>query len=154
MKKKSFWENKKLNELSNEEWEALCDRCGKCCVIKLIDEETNLLYYTNVSCHLFNSSSCNCNDYKNRKRLVKDCVKLNPESLDSLKWLPNSCSYKLIHEGKKLPNWHPLIQGNRIKMEKGKHSVKGRVISEKKIKNDNFEEYIFDWNKENNLNNE
>ena len=146
MKKKDFWKNKKLDEFSKEEWEALCDRCGKCCVIKLIDEETDLLYYTNISCHLFSISGCNCKNYKNRKKLVKDCIKLSPKNLDSLKWLPNSCSYKLIHEGKNLPNWHPLIQGNRIKMEKGKHSVRGRVISEKKIKKENIEKYVFDWN--------
>ena len=148
MEKFNFWEDKTLSDLNDEEWEALCDRCGKCCVIKLIDEDTDKLYYTNISCHLFDIKKCKCKNYNDRKKIVKDCIKLNPKNLDALKWLPNSCSYKLIHEGKNLPIWHPLVQGNRDLMEKGKHSVKNRVISEIKIKTKDIQKYITNWENE------
>lgn len=152
MKKKSFWENKKLNQMNEEEWESLCDRCGKCCLIKLIDEDTNFLHYTNVSCHQFDEEKCQCKDYKNRKKIVKDCIKLSSNNLEQINWLPNTCSYKLISEGKKLPYWHPLIQGTREVMEKGNHSVRGKVISENIIDQKNIKNYLFDWEEENNKN--
>ncbi len=152
MKNNPFWENKKLNQMNEEEWESLCDRCGKCCVIKLIDEDTNFVHYTNVSCHLFDKEKCQCKDYKNRKKIVKDCIKLSSNDLESIKWLPNTCSYKLISEGKKLPYWHPLIQGNRKVMEKGNHSVRNKVISENIIDQKNIKNYLFDWEQEINKN--
>ena len=148
MKKKRFWESKKLNQMNEEEWESLCDRCGKCCVIKLIDEDTNFLHYTNVSCHLFDKEKCHCKDYNNRKKIVKDRVELSVDNLEVIKWLPETCSYKLLSEGKNLPNWHPLIQGNRNLMEKENNSVKGRVISENSIDKENIKDYLFNWNKE------
>ena len=145
MKNPTFWEIKKLSELNSDEWESLCDGCGKCCVIKLIDEDTNHLHYTNISCHLLDTENCSCKNYKDRKKIVKDCVKLSPNNLDDLKWLPSTCAYKLINEGKKLPNWHPLVQGDKSLMVKGKHSVTGRVIPENKIDKKNITEYIFNW---------
>ena len=117
MTEKHFWETKKLTDFNQEEWEAVCDGCGKCCLIKLIDQDTNKVHYTNVSCHQLNNKNCECKNYSNRKTIVPDCIKLTPENLDNLNWMPKSCSYRLLNEGKKLPEWHPLIQKSRIKSE-------------------------------------
>ena len=145
MQNQSFWKTKKLNELNIEEWESLCDNCGKCCVIKLIDQDTDELHYTNVSCHLLNTKTCSCNDYQNRKKIVKDCVQLTPKNLQELNWMPNTCAYRLVNEGKDLPEWHPLIQGNKDLMKKENHSVSGRVISETDVNKKNIDKYIFNW---------
>ena len=132
MLKKEFWKKKKINELSKKEWEALCDRCGKCCVIKLEDVDTSKIYYTNISCKLLCTKTANCKNYINRKNIVKDCVVLSYNNLELLHWMPKTCSYKLIYEGKDLPAWHYLINGNFDKMLKEKKSVHKRVINEKK----------------------
>ena len=133
MKKDKFWINKKLTELSHSEWEALCDNCGKCCVIKLQNEKNNEVFYTNISCKLLNTENCKCMNYSNRKKIVPDCVKLTPKNLSQLNWMPNTCAYKLVIEGKKLPSWHPLMQeeydkkthyhGNHISIYNGSDKV-------------------------------
>ena len=148
MANQKFWKTKKLSELNHDEWESLCDNCGKCCVIKLINEKTNELFYTNVSCHLLDTNCCKCKDYENRKKLVPDCVKLTPKNLNQLDWMPNTCAYKLIHEGKELPDWHPLIQKTSKDINMENYSVAKRVISEKDINMEKITDYIFDWEKE------
>jgi len=145
MLKKEFWKKKKLNELSKEEWEALCDRCGKCCVIKLEDVDTSKIYYTNVSCKLLCTKTANCKNYIDRKKIVKDCVVLSFNNLESLNWMPKTCSYKLVYEGKDLPSWHYLINGNFNKMLEQKKSVHNKVINEKKVSKNNLQDYIHDW---------
>ena len=145
MLKKEFWKKKKLNELSKEEWEALCDRCGKCCVIKLEDDDTSKIYYTNVSCKLLCTKTANCKNYIDRKKIVKDCVVLSFNNLESLNWMPKTCSYKLVYEGKDLPSWHYLINGNFNKMLEQKKSVHNKVINEKKVSKNNLQDYIHDW---------
>ena len=145
MLKKEFWKKKKLNELSKEEWEALCDRCGKCCVIKLEDIDSSKIHYTNVSCKLLCSKTAECQNYIRRKKIVKDCVVLSYNNLELLHWMPKTCSYKLIYEGKDLPSWHYLIHGNFNKMLKQNKSVHNRVINEKKISKKDLQDYIYDW---------
>ena len=145
MLKKEFWKKKKLNELSKEEWEALCDRCGKCCVIKLEDVDTSKIYYTNVSCKLLCTKTANCKNYIDRKKIVQDCVVLSFNNLESLNWMPKTCSYKLVYEGKDLPSWHYLINGNFNKMLEQKKSVHNKVINEKKVSKNNLQDYIHDW---------
>tara|TARA_B100001758_G_C18073330_1_gene434375 strand:+ start:92 stop:532 length:441 start_codon:yes stop_codon:yes gene_type:complete len=145
MLKKEFWKKKKLNELSKEEWEALCDRCGKCCVIKLEDVDSSKIYYTNVSCKLLCTKTANCKNYIDRKKIVKDCVVLSFNNLESLNWMPKTCSYKLVYEGKDLPSWHYLINGNFNKMLEEKKSVHNKVINEKKVSKNNLQDYINDW---------
>ena len=145
MLKKEFWKKKKLNELSKEEWEALCDRCGKCCVIKLEDDDTSKIYYTNVSCKLLCTKTANCKNYIDRKKIVQDCVVLSFNNLESLNWMPKTCSYKLVYEGKDLPSWHYLINGNFNKMLEQKKSVHNKVINEKKVSKNNLQDYIHDW---------
>ena len=109
MLEKRVLEKKKLNNLSKEEWEALCDRCGKCCVIKLEDVDTSKIHYTNVSCKLLCTKTAKCKNYVNRKSFVKDCVVLSYNNIELLNWMPETCSYKLIYQGKDLPEWHHLM---------------------------------------------
>ena len=140
-----FWETKKLNEMTSSEWESLCDKCGKCCVIKLEDFDTQDIYYTNVSCKLLCEKTALCKDYTNRKTIVPDCTILSSDNLKNLKWMPKTCAYKLIDEGKKLPKWHPLISGNGEEIVKSGNSVKNRVTNEKNVKVKNLPNYIYDW---------
>ncbi len=126
-----FWKNKKLDEMSTEEWESLCDGCGLCCLHKLEDEDTAKVSYTNVACRLLDLDSCRCKNYPMRKKLVPDCVVLTVEQVSQFKWLPPTCAYRLISEGKDLHNWHPLISGSADTVHLVNISVKGKVVSER-----------------------
>jgi uncharacterized cysteine cluster protein YcgN (CxxCxxCC family) len=106
-----FWQTKTLDEMTPEEWESLCDGCGRCCLHKLRDEETQALSFTNVACRLLDTASCRCSDYKNRFAKVPDCIQLTPAILREVDWLPPSCAYRRIEEGRGLPPWHPLRSG-------------------------------------------
>ena len=130
---KPFWKTKPLAEMSQKEWESLCDGCGKCCLIKLEDAETKELFYTDVACHLLDANTCQCKDYANRRKFVDDCLQLEVNDVEEFKWLPKSCSYRRLHEGKKLPKWHYLISGDRNTVHEKKKSVKNRVVSETEI---------------------
>ena len=145
MLKKDFWKTKKLKDFSKREWEALCDRCGKCCVIKLEDIDTSTIYYTNISCKLLCPKTAKCQDYLNRTKMVKDCLVLSYKNLKMLDWMPKTCSYKLINEGKNLPSWHYLIYGDFSKMKKQNKSVHDKVVNEKKIRKRDIKNYIYNW---------
>ena len=138
----AFWKTKTLREMSSSEWEALCDGCGKCCLIKLIDDLTDDLHYTTVACKLLDCDSCRCGDYKNRKKLVEDCVILSPRLVEELHWMPSTCAYRLIYEGKDLYWWHPLVSGNPNTVHEAGISVKGRAISEREVKDSELPNYI------------
>ena len=124
-----FWETKNLIDMNENEWESLCDKCGKCCVIKLEDFDTQEVHYTNVSCKLLCEKSASCKDYENRKSIVPDCIILSPDNLKDLKWMPETCAYKLLNEGKNLPYWHPLLSGNDKEIVNSGNSVKNRVTN-------------------------
>ena len=104
-----YWKTKKLTEMTATEWESLCDGCGKCCVLKLEDEETAEVTYTSLSCVLFNPKTCRCSNYYHRHEEVKECLKISPKNLQDITYLPKTCAYKLISEGKDLPDWHHLL---------------------------------------------
>jgi uncharacterized cysteine cluster protein YcgN (CxxCxxCC family) len=125
-----FWEEKRLDQLDRGQWEALCDGCGKCCLHKLEDEETGEVYPTNVACRLLNRKTAQCKDYKNRKRFVPDCVRLTPDKLGELEWLPSTCAYRLLADGKPLPEWHYLVSGDPETVHQAGMSVRGWTISE------------------------
>ncbi len=125
------------------EWESLCDGCGKCCLIKLEDEDSGEIYYTDVACHLFNVSSCRCKDYGQRMQKVDDCIKLSPEDEESFQWLPSSCAYRLLSEGKDLPEWHPLVTGSEKSVHKAGMSARHRVIPETQVVD--IQSHIVDW---------
>ena len=141
----NFWETKNLIDMNENEWESLCDKCGKCCVIKLEDFDTQEVHYTNVSCKLLCEKSASCKDYENRKSIVPDCIILSPDNLKDLKWMPETCAYKLLNEGKNLPYWHPLLSGNDKEIVNSGNSVKNRVTNENEIKIKNLPDYIFNW---------
>ena len=140
-----FWETKNLIDMNENEWESLCDKCGKCCVIKLEDFDTQEVHYTNVSCKLLCEKSASCKDYENRKSIVPDCIILSPDNLKDLKWMPETCAYKLLNEGKNLPYWHPLLSSNDKEIVNSGNSVKNRVTNENEIKIKNLPDYIFNW---------
>ncbi len=138
-----FWERYRLSELTPEEWEALCDGCGKCCLHKLEDEETGKIYRTNVACRLLDRTTAQCSDYKRRKAFVPDCVQLRPSLVPKIDWLPSTCGYRRVDEGKPLPEWHHLISGSRETVHTAGASVKGWVISETDASED-LENHILD----------
>lgn len=125
-----FWKTKDLSDMSLEEWESLCDGCGKCCLHKVQDADTDEIYPTNVACRLLDLETCRCKDYANRKKLVPDCVQLSPQTAGTLAWLPSTCAYRLLADGDDLPAWHPLITGDLESVHAAGISVRGRAISE------------------------
>ncbi len=138
----AFWEQA-LDSLSGEEWEALCDGCAKCCVLKLEDEDTLNVHYTSIGCRLLDDSSCTCTNYALRQMLVPGCVKVTKDNIgDIAEWMPKSCAYRLRHEGKPLPDWHHLITGDRNSVHRAGASVQNQTVSETEIDEDNYEDYI------------
>ena len=139
-----FWQAKQLQEMTRQEWESLCDGCGRCCLVKLEDEDTGDIYTTDVSCRLLDCSTCRCTDYANRHQLVDDCIKLDPENVEELGWLPETCAYRLIHEGKPLADWHPLVSGRPETVHEAGISVRGKVTSETEVDVDDLPDRITD----------
>jgi uncharacterized cysteine cluster protein YcgN (CxxCxxCC family) len=133
MPEKPFWETKRLQDMSAAEWESLCDGCGLCCLIRYEDEVTGEVIPTRVHCRLFDSQLCRCSDYDNRKAHVPDCIKLTPWNIEALAWMPMSCAYRRLHEGKALPGWHPLITGDPQSVHRAGVSIRGRTISEETL---------------------
>jgi uncharacterized protein len=122
-----FWRTTPLAAMNTEQWESLCDGCGRCCLVKLEDEESGAIAYTDVACRLFDAEGCGCRDYAHRSEQVEDCVRLTPEAVATLSWLPPTCAYRLLQEGKDLPFWHPLVSGDRESVRAAGISVAGRV---------------------------
>jgi uncharacterized protein len=141
-----FWKRKPLEALNTAEWESLCDGCGRCCLVKLEDEESGKIHFTDVACKLFNSSTCRCADYAHRRRRVHDCIKLTPAKVRTLGWLPPSCAYRLIAEGRDLAWWHPLVSGSQTSVHEAGVSVRGRVaVSEKEVQLADYPGHIVAW---------
>jgi uncharacterized cysteine cluster protein YcgN (CxxCxxCC family) len=139
-----FWETKTLQQMTPQEWESLCDGCGNCCLHKLRNDDTGDLFHTNVACRLLDGNSCRCSAYAERKRLVPDCVVLTPARAAKFDWLPATCAYRLLAEGKPLPEWHPLISGDPESVHRAGISVRGKTISEADIGEAPLEDYITD----------
>ncbi|UTW45629.1 YcgN family cysteine cluster protein [bacterium SCSIO 12696] len=140
-----FWEQKTLEQMSRDEWESLCDGCGKCCLVKLQDEDDDEVYYTDVACKQLDIDACRCRDYPNRKTVVPECLCLTPADLSQFHWLPASCSYRLVYEGRELPSWHHLVSGDKESIHQVGGSVRGRVISECLVHPDTLEERVVYW---------
>ncbi len=131
---KPFWETKTLAEMSPTEWESLCDGCGLCCVIRFEDEDTGQIIPTHVHCKLFDPDRCTCTDYAQRQAEVPDCVQLTPDNIERLKWMPLSCAYRRLHEGRTLAWWHPLVSGDPETVHTAGVSVRRQTISELALK--------------------
>lgn len=125
-----FWKTTPLEEMTEEQWESLCDGCGKCCVYKIEDDDGEL-YQTDVCCQYFDQNTCRCGDYANRFQLVPDCIQVTPEGARNYEWLPNTCAYKLLAKGRDLPDWHPLVTGDSESVHQANRSARRKVISEK-----------------------
>ncbi len=139
-----FWEDRPLGELSEAEWESLCDGCGRCCLMKLEDEDSGEIYYTNIACELLDTDTCRCRDYAHRQARIPGCLKITPESLPKLAgWLPATCAYRRLAEGKRLLSWHPLVSGSPGSVHRARISVRGRVISETEA--DDPEHHLVSW---------
>jgi len=141
----AFWEEKTLAEMDDEEWELLCDGCARCCMIKLENEDDGSVHYTSLVCNLLDTDHCRCTRYPERHKLVKDCIELAPDVVGSLRWLPASCAYRRIEEGKPLLPWHPLISGSSQSVHEAGISVKGQVIPVRLVDEDEHQEHIVDW---------
>ena len=124
-----FWKTKELEQMNAQEWEQLCDGCGKCCLSKLEDEDTGDIYWTSVSCRLLDADTCRCHDYPNRLKIVSDCVGLTPENVRTIVWLPQTCAYRLVAEGRDLYWWHHLLSGSRETVHEAGMSVRGLVTA-------------------------
>jgi uncharacterized protein len=142
---KKFWETKTLGQMTDAEWESLCDGCGKCCLISLEDEDTGQLYLTDVACNLFDGAACRCGDYANRKAKVPDCVKLTPQNVPTLDWLPGTCAYRLIAERKPLAWWHPLVSGDPETVHVSGASARGQTRPEGRLKTAGLMKRIRQW---------
>ena len=138
-----YWRTKTLEEMTREEWEALCDGCARCCLLKLEDADTGEIAYTDIACRLLDSGTCRCTRYRQRLRLVPDCVDLTPERVRKLGWLPSTCAYRLLAEGRDLAWWHPLVSGDPETVHRAGISVRGRVVPERR--GDDPEERIVTW---------
>ena len=141
-----FWRVKRLEEMDEGEWESLCDGCGRCCLVKLEDEKTEDIYFTDVGCRLLDTGSCRCGDYQHRTEKVDDCVRLTPAVIGEIDWLPPTCGYRLIAEGKDLYWWHPLVSGDPETVHAAGVSVRGKVgASEEEVPDDDLEDRIVSW---------
>lgn len=141
----NFWEEKSLSEMTKEEWESLCDGCGRCCLNKLEDEDSGEIYFTNVACKLLDTEQCCCSDYENRMNSMPECMILSFDNHTALDVMPSTCAYRLLQQGKPLPEWHPLITGNKESVIDAGMSVTGKVISEEHIHYEQLPEHLINW---------
>ncbi|HWT30363.1 MAG TPA: YcgN family cysteine cluster protein [Propylenella sp.] len=140
-----FWRTKRLDEMSPAEWESLCDGCARCCLNKLEDVDTGEIAWTDVACHLLDGSTCRCRDYANRQQHVPDCIPLDPNAVRNLGWLPPTCAYRLVEEGRDLYWWHPLVSGDPDSVHQAGISVRGRTVSEELWPVERFPDRIVKW---------
>ena len=137
-----YWETKSLKEMNNEEWEALCDRCGRCCLVILIDDDTERYHETDVACRLYDIKKRQCCDYEHRKHRVPDCVKLTPDLAKSLQWMPKTCAYRRLAHGQGLPEWHPLLTGTYDSVTRAGIATSQSLIRETDIPEEDLESRI------------
>jgi len=137
-----YWERKSLGEMSSQEWESLCDGCGRCCLHKLEDEDNGEIFYTRIACRLLEIGACRCRHYSERQQHVPDCVVLTPDTLEQLNWMPHSCAYRRVADGRGLAWWHPLVSGDANTVHTAGISVQNMAIDENQVHEDDVEDHI------------
>ncbi len=142
----NFWKTKPLADFNENEWESICTHCGKCCQIKLEDDDSGDIFYTNLVCRYFDTQNCSCTCYQTRCQKVPNCLKLTPINLKNISWIPEDCAYNILQKTGDLPNWHPLVTGKPLDETR---TVKGSVISETSIPEEQWEDYIIEDEKDN-----
>ncbi len=145
MNEQPFWKSRSLDQLSSAQWEALCDGCGRCCLQKLEDEDSGEIHYTNLACRLLDIEQCRCSDYPNRIARVTTCRQLTANNVAKCDWLPDSCAYRLLAEGKDLHWWHPLVSGSRKTVHEAGISVRGKCLSEEYANPEQWEDHVIRW---------
>ncbi|QSP93708.1 YcgN family cysteine cluster protein [Marinobacter salinisoli] len=140
-----FWQRKRLDEMTPAEWESLCDGCGKCCLLKLEDEETGEVYHTDIVCRYMDEQSCQCTVYSERLKNVPGCTVLTPDTIGDYQWLPVTCAYRTLAEGRPLADWHPLRSGDPESVHNAGVSVRAKVIPDDQVPEDDWEEHIIHW---------
>ncbi|TNE64013.1 MAG: YcgN family cysteine cluster protein [Rhodobacteraceae bacterium] len=144
-KRPRFWETVPLTKMTEDEWEALCDGCGKCCLNKIEDADTGEVFLTRVACRLLDDYSCQCGQYEIRKRLVPECIQLTPENIaDHAYWMPATCAYRLLWQGRTLPDWHPLLTGDPESVHAAGISVRGMTVPEFEVDEEDWEDHIIE----------
>jgi len=139
-----IWWEKPLDDLTNAQWEALCDGCGLCCMHKFEDEDTGEMLYTDVACRLLDTSACRCTDYVNRSRAVPECMVIRAFTAQQYAWLPATCAYRLRFEGKALPDWHPLVSGDAEAVHVAGVSMRGRCVSGAEVGEEDIVDHIIE----------
>jgi uncharacterized cysteine cluster protein YcgN (CxxCxxCC family) len=138
-----FWRTKTLEQMSRREWESLCDGCGRCCLLKLEDEDGGAIAYTRIACRLFDAETCRCGAYSLRAQLVTGCVVLTPASIrETARWMPETCAYRRLAEGRPLPDWHPLLTGDPDSVHAAGISVRGWTVPEYAVHEDDYEDHV------------
>lgn len=141
----AFWNTKSLAEMTAEEWESVCDGCGRCCLHKLQDEDTGLMFYTNVACRLLDREQCRCSDYPQRMAIVHDCLSLAGDAETRFDWLPLSCAYRRLANRQSLEWWHPLVSGDPDTVHQAGISVRGKTVPESSVLKEDLEDHIIHW---------
>ncbi len=140
-----FWEALTLDQLSEDQWESLCDHCGRCCLHKLEDMDTGEVFFTDVACQYMDEETCSCPHYQQRQQLVPECLSIKPDWGEKFNWLPSTCAYRLLYEGKPLPDWHPLISGDEQSVHLAGISIRGRNFRDNEVDEHEIDEHVIDW---------
>ncbi|MEE8306372.1 MAG: YcgN family cysteine cluster protein [Gammaproteobacteria bacterium] len=143
-----YWERKALTEMNPQEWESLCDGCGRCCLHKLEDEDNGEIFYTRIACRLLEIGACRCRHYSQRQQHVPDCMVLTPDNLEQLNWMPDSCAYRRVADGRGLDWWHPLVSGDPNTVHTAGISVRGMAIAENQVDKADVEDYIVELSRD------
>lgn len=141
----AFWETKTLDEMTTDEWESLCDGCGKCCLIKLEDDQTGAIFFTRVVCDLIDLKTCRCTRYTDRCRLVPACIDLKQHDFKDYPWLPATCAYRVLADGGKLARWHPLVSGKRSTVQQAGVSISSFAMKQADLGKVDLTDYIIHW---------
>lgn len=141
---KPFWATKRLSDMSKAEWESLCDGCGRCCLVKLEDDETGDIHLTRLSCRLLDVKTCRCSSYETRFEKMADCVEITRKKIAKIKWLPTTCAYRVLAEGRDLSWWHPLVSGDPETVHQAGISVRSLAMTEARVREENYGRYIID----------